>query len=301
MWSFLSELARRADGPCTVILMDDEYREQPRQYRIEPRRLLYGVGAAALALALVFVLLLAFTPLRELIPGYGTAQLRNDARQAAVRLAALQDSLEVQQQYMGYLRQLMTGRVDTTPGAGAELAEQALTLSGELAEVATEPNSENWADHQQPALPVARMPADADAYVRAVSAEERYLSSLQLPALPPVNGLLTRDFDARTGHYAVDIAVHEGTMVRAIGDGYVIFADWTHEGGYAMAVQHADGYVSVYKHNQRLLKRTGDRVHAREALAVSGNSGEFTSGPHLHFELWNNGLAQDPRPYLVGL
>ncbi len=301
MWSFLADLVRSADGPRTVIVMDDAYREQPRQYRLEPRRLLLALGGAALTLTLVLLLLVIFTPLRELIPGYGTAALRHDARQAAVRLAAMQDSLDVQRQYMAQLRQLFTGRVDVPSAGPQEPSEGTPTAAGELAEVAAAPNSKNWTDHQQPALPVARMPAEMAAPVQVVSAEARYLSSLQLPALPPVNGLLTRAFDARTGHFAIDIAVKEGTMVRAVGDGYVIFADWTHEGGYAMAVQHADGYVSVYKHNQRLLKRAGDRVRAREALAVSGNSGEYTSGPHLHFELWDNGLAQDPRSYLVGL
>ena len=80
----------------------------------------------------------------------------------------------------------------------------------------------------------------------------------------------------------------------------MIFADWTHEGGYTVTVQHADGYLTVFKHNQRLLKRVGDRVRAREAVAMSGNSGEITTGPHLHFELWHNGLAQDPSFYFIG-
>jgi murein DD-endopeptidase MepM/ murein hydrolase activator NlpD len=80
----------------------------------------------------------------------------------------------------------------------------------------------------------------------------------------------------------------------------VVFADWTYEGGYAVGVQHADGYLTVYKHNQRLLKRVGDRIRARDEIAISGNSGEISTGPHLHFELWQNGLAQDPRSYIVG-
>ena len=133
------------------------------------------------------------------------------------------------------------------------------------------------------------------------SIEARYLSGLRFPVLPPVTGIVTREFDARTGHYAMDIAVNEGSVVRAIGDGYVILADWTHDGGQIIAVQHADGFVSVYKHNSRLLKRLGDRVHDREAVSLSGNSGEITTGPHLHFELWQNGLAQDPNYYVIGM
>ena len=301
MWSFFAELLRRTDGPCTIIIMDDEYREQPRQYRVQPQHVLLTLGLAALALGLLVVSLMAFTPLRDLIPGYGTTELRNNARRAVVRLAALQDSLEAQQQYMAQLRHIMTGQLDTTLTGLAYPAEERVPVSGERPEVAAEPPSENWTDHEQPALPITRLPINAEASFKVISDGRRYLSSLQLPALSPVGGVLTRGFDARTGHYAVDIATDEGTMVRAIGDGYVIFADWTQKGGYTLVVQHADGYVSAYKHNERLLKRVGDRVHSREAVAVSGNSGEYTTGPHLHFELWDNGLAQDPHPYLVGL
>ncbi len=301
MWSFLAELARPTEGPRTIIVMDDEYREQPRQFQVEPRRLLWLFGGAALAMALVGLLLLVFTPLRELIPGYGTSALRRDAHDAVLRLAALEDSLAVQQQYVDDLRQLLTGPVGADPAGRGAPAGAVPAVEERPQQAPAGPPSENWADHEQPALPVARLPVGGEMPARTVAAGERYLTSLQLPALPPVGGLLTRSFDARTGHYAVDLAVEVGTIVRAIGDGYVIFADWTHEGGYAVAVQHADGYVSIYKHNQRLLKRVGDRVRAREALAVSGNSGEFTTGPHLHFELWDNGLAQDPSQYLVGL
>ncbi|MFB6099440.1 MAG: murein hydrolase activator EnvC, partial [Salinibacter sp.] len=91
-----------------------------------------------------------------------------------------------------------------------------------------------------------------------------------------------------------------GEYIRAVGDGYVVWADWTQDGGYTIAVQHANGYLSVYKHNKRLLKHIGDRVRAQERLAVSGNTGAITTGPHLHFELWRNGLALSPRAYVAG-
>ena len=87
--------------------------------------------------------------------------------------------------------------------------------------------------------------------------------------------------------------------MRSVGDGYVTFADWTQAGGYTIAVQHAGGYLSIYKHNARLLKRAGERVRSREVVALSGNTGEITSGPHLHFELWRDGLAQDPASFLI--
>lgn len=112
-------------------------------------------------------------------------------------------------------------------------------------------------------------------------------------------GVVSRGYDAAAGHFGLDVATRAGTPVRAVGDGYVVFADWTHAGGYTIAVQHPDGYLSVYAHNQRLLRRVGDRVRSREAVALSGNTGAATSGPHLHFELWRDGLAQDPRAFLL--
>ena len=87
--------------------------------------------------------------------------------------------------------------------------------------------------------------------------------------------------------------------MRTVAGGYVVFADWTHDGGHTIAVQHPGGYLSVYKHNSRLLKRVGERVRTQEAIALSGDTGRITSGPHLHLELWRDGLAQDPAAFLL--
>lgn len=303
MWSFLAEFVGDVDDAYTILVMDEECREHPRRYVVRPRHLWMLVGTSVTLLATGLLCLVVLTPLREVVPGYGTAELRRDARLAALRVATLEDSLETRREYMEHLRQVLMGEVRPAPQEGEDNAsapEPAFSVTGELAEVAPDPVSEHWEDHVQPAVPIEHMPLDVPEGVPVASSPETYVPSLPVPALWPVQGFLTRRFDARTGHFAIDIAVEEGTMVRSIGDGYVIFADWTHEGGYALAVQHADGYVSIYKHNKRLLKRVGDRVRAREAVAVSGNSGEVTTGPHLHFELWRDGLAQDPRAYLVG-
>lgn len=300
LFSFLSEFTRRTDSTYTVIVMDEEQMEQPRQYDVRPREVLWTAVGVIFVIGLVLTTLLVVSPAREMIPGYGSAELRRSARLNSLRLVALRDSLEAQQQYLAQLRHLLTGEIDSAFVGSAAMMDTAASFDAPYAPSATRRTTENWADHEQPAMgvvsvstPVTR-PADT-------GAGAKYLSSLQLPALPPVTGFLTRGFDARSGHFAVDIAVDEGTMVRSIGDGYVIMADWTQEGGYAIAVQHADGFVSVYKHNRRLLKRVGDRVRNREAVSESGNTGEITTGPHLHVELWHNGLAQDPQYYLVGL
>ena len=298
MRSFLAELFRHRDGGCTVIVMDEASTEPPRRCHVRPGRLFLGWGASLLGAAVLAALLVTLTPLHALVTGYEAAAVAQRARMMALRVQALEDSLAMQDQYVGRLRSLVTGQVDSAFVAEAVQAEaRGDALSGERAEDVVEPRSDAWADHDQSALARAQLPAAASPMRMAADAAS--LSSPQFPVLPPVEGFLTRGFDARAGHYAVDIAAKEGTPVRSLGDGYVILADWTQDGGHALAVQHAGGYVSIYKHNRRLLKRVGDRVRAREVLAQSGNSGEVTTGPHVHVELWRSGLAQDPRQYFV--
>lgn len=298
MWDFISELAQRPGDVRTVVVMDEDRAEPPRHYRVRSGFVIAAWAGSLVMAGVLASLLVSLTPLRTLMPGFSAAEMRASIEQSARRVEALEDSLLVEQQYREQLQRLITGRVDSSlVGPSASLPREAVT--GELAEVASEPRSDNWADHAQPALPMPSVPARPAGTAEVAGPATRTLSSLQFPVVPPVDGFLTRGYNARAGHYAVDIAVEEGTPVRSMGDGYVIMADWTQSGGYAIAVQHADGFVSVYMHNQQLLKRVGDRVRAREALALSGNTGEVTTGPHVHVELWRSGLAQDPAHYFT--
>ena len=301
MTSFLLDLIKGSDAPRTVIVMDEDGMGHPRQYQLEPRRLLYIVGVAAGVLALLLVALIVFTPIRTLVLGPDPEELREAARINVIRAAALEDSLALQNEYLERLRAAIIGDLEETEATeSVDTVATPSEIPASEVDAPAAPRSDDWADHEQPALALGRLAADRRAGLSG-PATEAYLASLQFPTMPPVQGFFARGFNAARGHYGIDKAVEEGTPVRAIGDGYVIFADWTNDGGYVIAVQHADGYLSVYKHNSRLLKRVGDRVRNREAVALSGNTGEITTGPHLHFELWRNGLAQDPRLYLVDL
>ncbi len=304
MWSLLSDLFRRPGSAHTVVVMDDEEVGRTHRYRVRPRRLIAAWGMSLLLVGLLGAGLLAFTPLRAIIPGYGTEELRRNARLNAIRVDALQDSVTVQRQYIRRLQQLVTGQVDSMARTGAtedaSSPGEPMTSRRTVPEPAPPETEEGGGQaHEQPAVAVSSFPATGRD--REENNQAYALPSLSLPVQAPVRtGFTTRSFDASSAHFGIDLAVSEGTQVRAVGEGYVVLADWTQKGGYTVAVQHSDGYLSVYKHNKRLLKQTGDRVEAREALAVSGNSGEATTGPHLHFELWRNGLAQDPRPYVTG-
>ena len=286
---FLRDLFSRPGSARTVIVMEPDSMSTPRQYEVRPGYALYAVVIGVVVLGAAAVAAIVLTSLRGLVLGPGTGELRGVADSNAQRAAALEDSLAVQYQQMAQLRAIITGDTDDVgvldPAAFA-LEDNAPPL----------PEGEATGDHAQPALPLRTMPAAAGP--RDARAAERYLEGLRLPALPPVDGVASRGFDAARGHFAIDLAATEGTPVRSFGDGHVVLADWTSDGGHTVAVQHPGGYLSVYKHNSRLLRRVGERVRAREPVALSGDTGRITSGPHLHFEVWRDGLAQDPAALL---
>jgi murein DD-endopeptidase MepM/ murein hydrolase activator NlpD len=115
----------------------------------------------------------------------------------------------------------------------------------------------------------------------------------------PVKGLITSEFNAAEDHFGIDLVSQPDRPILATLAGTVVFADWTVETGYVIQIQHENNLVSVYKHNRSLFKRMGDRVRAGESVAIIGNTGELSSGPHLHFEIWHNGVAVNPKNYIV--
>lgn len=328
MKSFLLDLWRNPAKDISVITMDVNGLETPQQYLLAPRPFMTKVLASVGGSFLLVVVLFLIFPIREWVIG-GVAGGDNPIRTSADRLAALQDSLETQQLYLLKLREVLLGtdttkvkiratavKSDTTAsgpkvtgfgGSGGTMRSNinpvpqakeppVASKSSELRALVKEVSVSRSIPHQQPALALSIMSVP-NGHVPPI---RLFLNPITLPAPAPVGGFVTRGFEAKSGHYGIDIAVQKGTTVRSIADGYVTFADWTHEGGFVIVIQHAGGYISAYKHNGRLLKRVGERVRSREAIAMSGNTGEISSGPHLHFELWHEGLAQDPRTAIIG-
>lgn len=296
MFDFLRDLFARPGLPRTVILLGRDTLSTPRQYEVRPGYVLYAAVVGVAVAAAVVVAAVLLTPLRGLVMGPGAADLRGVAQINAARADALEDSLAVQYQQIAQLRAIITGEADALTEGAADLDAFSLPEAPAAAAASRPEGGEDVAEaHAQPALPLRMLgPATEGATERTVHAASAYLDGLRLPAAPPVDGVLSREFDASRGHFGVDYAATTGTPVRAIGEGYVVAADWTHGGGHTIAVQHPGGYLSVYKHNSRLLKRVGERVRARETVALSGDTGEITTGPHLHVEIWRDGLAQDP-------
>ena len=247
---------------------------------------LNGVSVLLSAVTVIFLiasLIIVFTPLRNYLPGYMNTEVREQVVMNALRADSLQGMLERQRMYIMNIQDIISGNIK---------ADSVSTMDS-LTTARTEELME-------------RTQAE-DEFRKQYEETERYnLTTIDnaptvtgLIFFRPTRGMLSSTFDANQKHFGIDIAASPNESVLATLDGTVILATYTADTGYVIQVQHSQNLVSVYKHCGSLLKRVGDTLKAGEAIALVGNTGEKTTGPHLHFEIWNRGRALDPSKYIV--
>lgn len=264
-----------------VILNDDTF-EEILTLRLSPLNIFtFSVLSIATTIALTTTLI-AFTPLKELIPGYASSKLRREAIDLALKTDSLELALEYNQNYLNSIQRILQGEVIDT--VLRELQND--TSVGNDPIVLSEPSAQDsafreWVEEENAFTLSNRVP------------------NLDIPQLfSPLEGVVTSSFDKSTGHYAVDIAAAKNTPIKSCYEGTVVFADWTSETGHIIIIQHENNLLSAYKHNSALLKEVGEFVRSGEAIAIIGNSGENSTGPHLHFELWFEGAAINPEDFI---
>jgi murein DD-endopeptidase MepM/ murein hydrolase activator NlpD len=211
--------------------------------------------------------------------------------------------VELSQRMTGVLEQLMelrTYNVRLRKALGEEIAESDSGIVGTSTRQrggGTESMSESGsAVHEQVSQ---ERPSELAANYHPAVMQQEAVSRLSFPAIMPLTGYTTRSFDPDRGHFGLDIVAKMGTTITAAADGYVVFSGWTHDDGYQVIISHTGGFLSFYKHNQSLLKLVNAYVRRGDPIALLGNSGETSSGPHVHFEVWKNGVPVDPRFYLL--
>jgi len=232
--------------------------------------------------------LIAFTNLRELIPGYPDVTMRRNILMSAIRLDSLERELILRDKYFANLNAIISGHEPV----GLYSAQD---TTGYYNEISFRKIPEDSALR-------ARVEKDEkyNLTLGSSSAESVTTSLAGLHFFPPVKGIISGKYDIRTKHFGTDIVTRPKSPVSAALDGTVIFTGWTMETGFVIQVQHPNNIVSVYKHNSTLLKETGDLVRAGEPISIVGGSGElYTSGPHLHFEIWYKGSPLDPEKHIL--
>ena len=238
-----------------------------------------------LFIALIYSLI-AYTPIRERIPGYPDAEMRNNIVHNALRLDSLENELNYRDQYFTNLSQIISG------GEPDDFLDQGGDSSTYVPTIKYTRSSADSLLRREIELSDKIGFAPNDVYIGNLKLERTHFFT-------PVRGLVTNSFNPLTNHFGVDVVATPNAVVKAILDGTVTVATWTFDTGWVIQIQHDKNLISIYKHNAELLKKMGMRVKAGDAIAIVGNSGVLTTGPHLHLELWQNGVALNPEEYIV--
>ncbi len=271
-----------------LVLMNDDTFEEKVSFRLTRFNVFIFFGTLVIFLVFATTYLIAFTPLREYIPGYADFNTRKVLRELNLKADSLQAELRSKDLYINNIRNIVEGRdFDEEifePSDSQDFVEIAeLTRSREDSILRAQIESE--------IRYVGVSPDDPDSF------EPQPMS--QFFFFPPLNGIITSHFNAAQRHFGIDIVADEGEPIKATLDGTVIFSTWTLATGYSIGIQHANNLISVYKHNSNLLKEEGSFVKAGEVIAIIGESGTLSTGTHLHFELWFNGNPINPLDYIV--
>lgn len=268
-----------------LLIINDNTFEEVWFMRLSRLNLLVLFGGGAMLLIILVSVLIAYTPIREFIPGYPEGDMRRRMIENYQKLDSLEKELQLRAQYVDNISTIMNGGV---PESHTET--QDTTLTGQ--QVTFEKSRDDSLLREQI--------EQEEKYTLSVNYQEPSARDLsQLHFFSPCKGLVTNSFNARENHFGTDIVAGNNNVVKAALDGTVTMANWTLKTGWIIQIQHENDLLTVYKHNAELLKQVGDQVSAGEAIAIIGNSGELTSGPHLHFELWRNGTPLDPEKYVV--
>lgn len=268
-----------------VILNDDSFAEK-FSLRLSPLGLIILLGSVTIVMTTLVISLVAFTPLREYIPGYGNVDDRKDILVLSAKADSLENTLASRDWYINNLLNVFSGKTE------GKTAKPVKDSTGKYANIDIKPSDQD-------------MKLRSDIESNQLESTSDKVSANKINALSnfffftPIKGIITTSYNIKEEHFGTDIAAKENELIKATLDGTIIFAGFTTDDGYVTQIQHNNNITSVYKHQSGITKKVGDFVQAGEPIGVVGNSGENSKGPHLHFELWYNGFAINPQDYVV--
>lgn len=245
--------------------------------------LVTAITVIVVTISVIFCII-AFTPVRALIPGYPDARTKHDAIQNAIRIDSLENVITKWELYSENLRRVVDGQEPLKIDSLMEVRRSAASTAADMKEIA-----------QKDSL-LRKEVADEDRF-DIKSNSSRTLPIEGMHFFTPLKGVVSQGYD-KALHPYIDITAPGNSVVMSVLDGTVISDGWTDTDGYTIRIQHEGDIISVYKHNQKLMKKTGDKVTAGTPIAILGGTGSLSDGEHLHFELWHKGDAVDPTKYI---
>lgn len=268
--------------------MDENTYEEMSSFVLSRLNIYVLLSTIVVLIIILVSSIIIFTPLREYIPGYADVNLRRDVVSLKLKSDSLAHIVYTRDSYIQNIRNILSGNIDTTD---PEIkAEERI------------PNNQNFQkiSYEDSLLRVEMEQQEGFQLLQVNKSQATTRSDISdLYFFTPIKGFITSGFNADGGHYGIDIVGPENEPIKSTLGGYVFFSSWTSETGYVLCIQHDHNLISTYKHNSVLLKKAGDYVNAGDVIAIIGSSGEYSTGPHLHFELWHNGLAVNPENFVV--
>ncbi|MCC8153926.1 MAG: M23 family metallopeptidase [Tannerellaceae bacterium] len=258
--------------------------EEVWSFRISRLSAFLILGIFAFFLVTITSLIIITTPIRNYLPGYLDVEIRRDIVGNALRADSLERVIAIQSLYLNNVSAILSGTMEIDSIRSIDSLAYA---------------NANY--------DIPRSAAEEE-FVQNFEEEERYNLTVLNPNQPPAdvtfffkpaNGIISSPFDLKDNHYGIDLVTAPKESVLCVLDGTVVYTGYDIAYGNVIQVQHRNGFLSIYKHNELLLKRVGDNVVAGEVIAMVGNTGEVTTGPHLHFELWFRGTPVNPEDYIV--
>lgn len=273
-----------------LIIMNNETFEEVGSYRLSLLNVYVLLSTIVVLVAIMMWMLITYTPLKQYIPGYSGADLDLELMaELETKVAELEKEQQNRDFYLNNVRKVIAGDVESED----DISKDINTTVDSTTRILPSEEEEEVRDAMQ------NYNNQSGNTIRFNQSPNQSLE--QLHFIPPVSGEVMKGFDKKTRHFGVDLVAPANTPIKAVMDGYVFFADWTMETGNVIGIQHSNNMITFYKHNSLLLKEVGSMVKAGEAVAVIGDTGTKTDGPHLHFELWHNGKAMDASEYITFL
>lgn len=281
-WKILTDQLK---NKYRLVILNDETFGEKFSFRLSPLGLIITISAITIAMTSLVISLVAFTSLREYIPGYGDVAERKQLLSLSIKTDSIQQALEARDWYVKNLVNVFEGKVEGKPEKPSK------DTSGKYQKVNTKP-SENDIQFRKDVEnePTSLQFAGSNLKKNALA---EYLFFC------PIKGLVTTSFNVAEEHFGVDIVAKKDELIKSTLDGTVIFVGFTPADGHVIHIQHDNNLISIYKHNSEILKKLGEKVKSGEPIAVIGNSGETSKGPHLHFELWHNGYPINPEEFIA--
>jgi murein DD-endopeptidase MepM/ murein hydrolase activator NlpD len=272
------KLKQKLTDKYRLVVLNEDTFEERFSLKLSVLNIFVLGGVLSFLLILITTFFITFTPIKEFIPGYSSTNLKIKATKLTLKTDSLKKKLDILHNYTMALQPILTGEIKAKFIDSIQLESERIVIKDSLLNASREDSIFREKIESKDRFPI----------------QNNASSNVKIVFFAPLNGIISQDFDSKTKHLAVDIVAKKNAPVKATADGTVIFSGWTTETGNVIILKHAYNYISVYKHNGNLLKQQGDFVKSGEVIASVGSTGEFTTGPHLHFELWSDGYAVNP-------